>query len=215
MQGPIIFDDLSIDYKSMMKNPEGFAKQCYEAAESLKDILKADDSVSNYLRALPSEDVDTKPFMSILNEAYRMADDDYPIVALQELANKMRKMAGDIEYLAKSKAANELASKQDVMDKRTAHQQYIRLREAFNQWVNAMGSLNLYKTDTLPAMPGNYGDTVGLARYHFFFEGEEESYVIPQSVCRRLGIELMNLMDTIEYINSHPECGVTIKKVTN
>lgn len=218
--GNIIFDDLGIDYKSMMKNPEGFEKQVKDAAESLKDILKSDDSVTSYIKSLPKDEIDFKAFKDVLSEAYAVADSQYPINALAELAHLARKLASDLEYLAKSKATYELAAKQDVMDKRTAHSQYLRLREAFNDWVKAMKTLNLYSTEPLPGMPGNYGDTVGLARYVFFFQNEDgefedEGYVIPQSVCRRLGIELMNLMDTIEYINNHPECGVSVRKVTN
>lgn len=218
--GNVIFDDLGIDYQTMMSDTDGFKEQVYKAAESLKDILKAEDSVTRYLASLPEQEIDIVPFKKALNSVYQLADSDYPIVALTQLATLCRKLASDLEFMAKSKAADELANKLDEMDKRTAHQQYNRLRESFNEWGKSMSFLaklqkKTFDFEPLPGMPGNYGDTVGLARYRFFFEGEDEGYAVPQSVCRRIGIEPMNLMDTLEYLESHPELNISVKKVMN
>ncbi len=212
--GNIIFDDLEIDYSNMMKDPESFSKAVEEAANELKRILRASNSIENYIRNLPKDQTDLSSFQKELDEIWTFAEANLSVGAYPKLSDMLRKMANDIDYLAKSKAANEMANSMGAVDKQTAHFQYTRLREAYNKYAGAMSTLNIAELVSLPSMPGNYGPTVGLVHYLFQFEGDDEVYRNPYAVCKRLGIEGKTLMDLIEYLSSH-NTTVTVKQVTN
>lgn len=214
--GNHIFEDLEIDHSTMMSDPDSFCEQVYEAADNLKAVLKEENSVDKYLKSVTPPEFNKRDFRQVLNAVYALADSDIHFANLGAAAEMLRKLASDFDYLAKSKAADELGKKQNVMSKSLAHELYSTLREKFNKILEGLETVMGYTNGRkLPPMPGNYGQTVGLIHYLFFFEGEDESYRIPQAVCRRIGIEPMNLMDTLDYIKAHPELNITIKEVSN
>jgi hypothetical protein len=209
-----IFDDLEIDYSTMMTDPESFDQNVKKAADELKATLKSSTSIQSFLDSQKNTD-DMSSWKVNLNALYNDIESEMSIAGILEMAREVRKFASELESLARSKAAFELANKQGVMDKGTAHMMYVRLREAFNAWANAMKVLDIYEATPLPSMPGNYGTNVGLVfHYYFTFDGEEEGYMNPRTVCRLLGIDSMNLMDTVEYVTNNPDCGVTVTKLT-
>ncbi len=213
--GNVIFDDLEIDFSNMLEDREGFAKQCLEKAEELKSIMRGNTSISAHISKAPPYEGDYKEFDKLTTALYGYAEDNFPISAYKTLAKKLRKLADSIEYLATVKAVAELSDTVSVMDKATAAAQYSRLREAYNQWCEAVKLFDMGEFEKLKPMTGNYGGDAALVHYEFFFPGESEGYRMHLSVCRKLGIELRNLMDTIDYIHSHPETGVTIKQLTS
>jgi len=221
----VIFDDLGIDYSQMMTDPASFWEQVLEAAESLKKILKADNSVDNYIKnKIETEAFDFKAegFDKVLDELYSDADMSIPVGALHEFANKLRKLAKDIDFLARDKAMVEIASDQSI-DKSLAFDMYKDLREKANQWVDAVNLLGIYnEADKLPSMPGNYGGTISLTNYVFIFTDDADKDKIPYreftSVTRRLEREgkvlpeMKNKMDLVDYLRAHPELNVQVSE---
>jgi hypothetical protein len=209
-----IFDDLEIDYSTMMTDPASFEESVKKAADELKATLKSNTSISSYLDSQTNAD-DMTVWDKKLNTLYNEVDAEMSVAGIQALAKSLRKLAGELEAMARSKAVFELANNQNVMDKGTAHVMYVRLREAFNAWAKAMDVLDIYHADPLPPMPGNFGSQVGLVyHYYFTFEGDEEGYMNPYVVCKKLNIDGMNLMDTVDYVTNNPDCGVTLTKLT-
>ena len=224
-----IFDDLGIDYSQMMTDPAIFWEQVLAGADKLKGILKADNSVDNYIKNkieaenfdFVTEDVN---FNTILDDLYSDADSLIPVGALHEFANKLRKLAKDIDYLARDKAMVEIATDQSI-DKSLAFDMYKDLREKANQWVDAVSLLGIYKdAEKLPSMPGNYGGgLVNLTNYVFIFTADADKDKIPYreftSVTRRLEREghvlpeMKNKMDLVDYLRAHPELNVSITEI--
>jgi len=222
----VIFDDLGIDYSQMMTDPGLFWDQVLEAAEKLKGILKAENSVDNYVKnkiAADNYDFKAEGFTKVLDELYRDADESIPVGALHEFANRLRKLAKDIDFLARDKAMVEIASDQTI-DKSLAHDMYKDLREKANQWVDAVSMLGIYNGATkLPSMPGNYGGgLVNLTNYVFIFVDDADKDKIPYreftSVTRRLEREgnvlpeMKNKMDLVDYLRAHPELKVQVSE---
>jgi hypothetical protein len=211
-----IYSDLGIDFSEMMTNPQQFHDDVHEAANSLVKVMKSNTSIQDYMnkQEMPTL-AELQPYKTQLDNIYSDADSDLSIKGCLEMAKACRKMASDLEWLAKEKAMKSMAADDNAMDKSTAHVLYTELRTNFNGWLEAMTTLRLYKEGTkLVPMPGNYGAPVGLIHYVFTFE-DGEKFFNHLSACKHMGVEKMNLMDTIEYINTHPELKITITKLTN
>ena len=88
------------------------------------------------------------------------------------------------------------------------------LREKYNMYVKTMKVLDIADLPELPAMPGNYGAPVGLIHYTFQFSGDDEVYRNYNVVCRKLGIEQRNLMDTVDYCRKN-NVGVKVTELRN
>jgi len=218
-----IFDDLEIDFSTMLTDPEPFYKSCVDAAAELKSIMRGNTSIASHIAKAPKFDGSYAEYNKMMVEIWHKASEELPVSAYFELAKRMRKVAADIEYLAQSKAAQELAETTHVMDKATAHAQYKRLREALNQWLEAVKIFNVFEGEKLEPMSGNFGGDRALVHYMFFFgEGDDEYYRNHLAVCRKIGIDIhhndgrpMSLMDVVEYVEAHPELGITVKQITS
>lgn len=210
----IIFDDLEIDYSSMMSNPSSFIKAVHEKAEELRSVLKQDDSISSYIKSLDVEEAPNE-FQQSLDMIYQMAD-TIPISQLDDIISRVKRLAYDLETMKRDRAIYELAHRKDVLDKKTAHEQYVSLREAFNNYANAMETLNIVSDiERIPSMPGNYGAPVGLVNYVFEFDNGD-AFRNYRAVAKRLSLEPVgSLMDVVEYIADNPDCGCVVKKVVN
>ena len=140
------------------------------------------------------------------------------------LRNRLRKLAKDIDFLARDKAMVEMAGDQSL-DKTLAADMYKDLREKANQWVDAVSLLGIYNgAEKLPPMPGNYGGgLVNLTNYVFIFMDDEDKDKIPYrefaSVTRRLEREgrvipeMKNKMDLVDFLRAHPELNVIVTEV--
>jgi hypothetical protein len=209
-----IFTDLEIDYTHALSDPERFAKDVYEAAESLKTILRSNHSVQDYIDSRPKNPIPHNTFHQMLDDIYSKSD-ELEVGQLQELANMLKEMAKDIEKAAYHRATFELTQlDQNRLTKQEAHHQYCRLRESFNMWATMMRAFSEDETiKPLPPMPGNYGSNVALTTYVFIFEGEDDHYINWHAVNRKLGLPEMNRMDTVDYIRAHPELKVTVSEL--
>jgi hypothetical protein len=168
------------------------------------------------MKKLPESKLDRKVLRDPFNAIYEAAE-ELPIEQLAQLADELRKLAKQVEAVAYTRVVQELTATNGVVDKAILSDQYKRLRDSYNKIVDGWKALDIYRDAThLPAMPGNYGSTVGLIHYAFYFEGDDEPYLNYHSVCRRIGIEpFHNLMDTVEYIKAHPEHKVEVRKYTH
>ena len=214
----LIFEELGIDHRNMMVDPDDFARQCYKAADMLKTILQENTSVSNFVRNQEKNvEFDFTGVDNYVQDMWNYCNDTVPVGALTTVADKLRKLAKDIEYMARDKAMYAMAADDNRISKPMAIELYKVLRKKFNEWLEAMEILEYDVTATkMPPMPGNYGSTISLVKkYVYMFSGEKEGYLIHLSVLKRLELEYMNLSDTHDYINAHPELGVTITELTN
>jgi hypothetical protein len=226
-----IFQDLQIDYSNMMSDPQDFHSQCVNAAEKLKDILKADISVEHILKTTlenesptPEQTAKIKHFITL---DYEEADETMSVVEIMEYSAQLKKLAKDLEFLARDKVMLEMSKNDETnIDKSLAFDLYKELRERHNAWVDGMEMLsgfdeniNTAMTDIekLPSMPGNYGKgPQTLVHYIFRFGDEDDVYRIHHSVLRRLEKEghvidtHMNLMDAVDYLRANPELKVSI-----
>lgn len=213
--GNVIFEDLEIDFKNMMKDPETFCSAVEAKAEELKGTLKENNSVEVFMKGLPKSTFNKAESQKPLLEIYEAAE-TMPLENLQELADLFRDYAKSIEALIYSRAIKEITSTQGVTDKQLIHDQYCRLRDSYAKVLKSFDILDIkHNGKPLAAMPGNYGSPVGLSapRYAFFFDGDDEPYINYRVVCRKLGIEpFSTYMDTVDYLKSNPGLGVTVKE---
>jgi hypothetical protein len=214
--GNAIFTDLEIDYSDMLSDPQEFMSRVYEAADSLKEVLRSDTSLKA-MEAKFKENIQPAPVevTKVLNDLYQQAD-EMPLEFLLDTIQQARKFVNDLETMFTDRCIYEAANQNNtVADKRTAHEQYMRLKDSTNQYIAALKVLKAhenYNFKPLPNMPGNYGGgSNNLIRYVFEYQGEQ--YRNHRVICRALEIPMGNLMDCLEYIQSHPDCGVTVKKV--
>lgn len=217
----VIFDDLGIDYSTMMTDPQNFVDAVWKEALELQTVLKTDTSVDHYIKSeIATVEYNFSEADKLLANVYTYAEDNIPVGALAEFATKLRKLARDIEHMARDKAMLEIAN-DNPMDKSVAFDLYRELRKTFNTWLEMMVMLNLYKPEEdrkLPAMPGNFARRVGVIYYVFFFEGDTVAYRDYTSVTRRLTREghsvpeMKNLMDLVDYIRANPQLPVRVSE---
>ena len=212
----LIFEDLIIETGDMISDPDAFSSRVIEAAELLKNTMKKNDSVETYLKAIKPVVSSEIPKVKELIEGIYNIGESVPIEEMDSIITYVKALAKDLDTLKWYRAGNNIANEQGLMDKRTAHEQYIRLRESYNSYVDSLEVLELHSgLPKLPAMPGNYGSSVGLKSYIFFFDGEDEGFRSHIAVCRRLKIESRNLMDTLDYVKENPDCKVTVKVISS
>ena len=213
--GNAIFEDLEIDFRDMMSNPEGFAQRVYEAADELRAICKADTSTNAFMeRYKDTGQPVPQNILDDFNKVYENIDTielDFMVDAIKQA----KKLVSDLEVAFRDRCIRQAAREGTAIgDKRVAHAQYSRLKDDFNLYVKAI-SLFAFGKDLdlkpLPNLPGNYGSgTTNLIQYVFEFEGEQ--YRNHHVVCRKLGIETMSLMDLLEYLEEN-DSGVIVKEV--
>jgi hypothetical protein len=217
-----IFEDLGIDYEIMLSEPALFWKQVEAGAERLKTILKADNSPDNYLKnKVASADFDFSDYDKHISNLLLEAEEVVPVGAIKELAKKFRRLASDLELMARDKAMLEVAADQ-TMDKSVAHDMYKDLQKIANQVVDMWNILHIsHQASKLPSMPGNYGGNQTLVKYVFIFTGENQDGVPYReftTVIRKLQKqghivpEMNNLMDLVDYLRANPELGVTVSE---
>ena len=215
-QQSIIYDDLGIDRSNYLQDFHSFSKAVHEKASEMVDILKTANSISFLLNNLPAPTEDLSFVNKQMDEVYSWVDENVETQDLNAVATKLRKLASQVEAIARQRAQNELAKTNGAYDKAIVHSQYKALRESFNRYVGALDILHPgHGIEKLPPMPGNYAPNQELTYKVFQFDGDEDFYRDYRSVARRLGLENyreLTLMDVVEYINSN-DTGVTISEV--
>jgi len=228
-----IFQDLQIDYSNMMNDPQDFHSQCVREADKLKDILKADISPDSILKGIvDSTEItprESKQVSVIINEVYEIADDQMSVVQMLELAAELRKLAKNLEYLARDKVMLQISKDNEgSIDKSLAFDLYKELRERHNDWFSSMELLagfdpelanRMSDVEKLPALPGNYSKgPQNLAHYIYRIDDDEDIFRTHYGVLRELSklypkLDInttMNLMDAHDFLHAHPEFNVHI-----
>ena len=212
----VIFEDLEIDFSDMLTNPEGFAERVYEKAEELKAICKADTSVKSFEERYKAQGTETPSEITDFINNYYDAVDDADLSIMVDAIKKAKKLVTDLETAFRDRCIRQAATEgTNIGNKRVAHAQYTRLKDDFNLFVKSFKMFS-FASDIdlkpLPNLPGNYGSgNVSLIYYVFELNGDQ--YRNHYAVSRKVGIESMNLMDTVEYFNAHPELGVKVTEV--
>jgi hypothetical protein len=211
-----IFADLEIEYRDViMDDPVEFSRRVWEVADNLKAICRADTSVSSLEKMYREQSKEIKPeqeVQEIFNEIYELAekDDLNRVPVYIEMAKRLVK---DLETAFRDRCVYESARESSaISDKRVAHAQYTRLRDAFNLYQK---TADLFfpevkgQIKALPPLPGNYGSGANPLKSHVYTIGEDE-YRNHHVVCRQLGIPVMNVSDLHDYIAEHElDCKIT------
>jgi hypothetical protein len=227
-----IFQDLQIDYSNMMNDPQDFHAQCVREADKLRDILKADISPESVLKGIVAENEVTpnelKHVQTVIDEVYNIADDQLSVVAMLELASQLKKLAKDLEYLARDKVMLQISKDNEgQIDKALAFDLYKELRERHNNWYDSMEMLSGFDAEIasklddvskLPALPGNYSKgPQNLAHYIYRIDDDEDIFRMHYGVLRelnkRFNLDLnttMNMMDAHDFFKANPQYNVHI-----
>lgn len=209
----IIYDDLEIDYSDMMSDIEAFSERVNKKAEELREIMRSSNSVQDFLGSIKNVPTTKKAAIEqAIGSIYKIAD-EAEIEEIESIISLTKALVRDLETLKWWKAGNIVAQSTSILDKRTAHEQYMRLREAYNQYAEAITVLGLGNPEKLKSMPGNYGATAGLPQYIFFEGDSEEGYRNHFAVAKKLNQTFKSLMDAVEYVRSNPDCGYVVKEV--
>jgi len=235
-----IFQDLQIDYSNMMNDPQDFHSQCVRESNRLKDILKADISPESILKGIVADN-DVTPtevtnIQDMVGKVYETADNEMSVVAMLELADQLKKLAKNLEYLARDKVMLQIskaAESTGFIDKSLAFDLYKELRERHNDWYSSMELLagfdpelanKLTTIEKLPALPGNYSKgPQNLAHYIYRIDDDEDIFRTHYGVLRELNKRnpqlsintTMNLMDAHDFLHAHPEFNVHITQRTD
>lgn len=211
----IIYDDLEIDHADSMSDIDAFNKRVHAKADELREIMRSSNSVQDFLGNIKPTKIQEnvkQAMMAALADVYSSAE-LAPIEELDEYITFAKKLVGDLETLKWWKAGNIVAQTTSILDKRTAHEQYMRLHKAYNAYCEAITTLGLGAPEKLKSMPGNYGATAGLPQYIFFEGDSEEGYRNHFAVAKKLNVTFKNLMDAVDYVRNNPDCGYTVKEV--
>ena len=218
-----IFQDLQIDYSNMMNDPQEFHASCVREAEKLRDILKADISPESVLKDILSNETpsarEDEYIKAEIEALYKESDDGMSVPALLKFAEQLRRLAKDIEYLARDKVLLRISKDNEgSIDKALAFELYKELRTRHNDWVDGMEMLARFDPDMkgkledvhkLAALPGNYSrGPQNLAHYIFRIDGDEDIFRMPHGVfyeLRKRGVlpadfdcTKPNMMDAVE-----------------
>src|SRR5215510_3632078 len=102
-----IFQDLQIDYSNMMNEPQDFHANCVREADKLREILKADISPESILKGIvadnPLDEDQVKANAAEIHRIYESVDKTFTIPEMLDFAERLRKLAKDVEYLARDK----------------------------------------------------------------------------------------------------------------
>ena len=161
-----IFLDLEIDIELMTQDQDSFVQQVYERADFLLSILNSKTSLKG-ARSEASKKAETNEEAKVKakNWFYQktsVVNDEMEDLSLDELyhtINEARELVKDLELLFHSKANTEMImGSPSAMDKGLAHEQYTRLRNAFNTFREFCKLM--YEKNYVPLDPksGNYGD---------------------------------------------------------
>jgi hypothetical protein len=212
-----IFEDLGIDFSDMMTDHKAFSERCLAEERKLADILKSDTSVKTFERRVLDEAAEA----STPDKAVELFDAIYELgdtVSLPELARMIesaRTLVKDLETALHQRAVIEATTgNSPVSDKRFAHYQHTKLREAYEQYRKFVASFFKVELKMIKGISGNFGSSLSpLERFTFEINGEQ--FMSPHPVIRRLGKseELHTIADLLEYIEANPDAPVIVRKV--
>lgn len=215
-----ILEDLEIDKSDFLTDPESFAQRCFDKAEELKAICKEDKSLASYTASVKerAQELQTPPHIQALIQNLFDEVDKLEPAQIYPVIESVRRLIDDLGFTIKDKLSMELTNQSaSVMDKRLAHQLYIRLHKMYQHYVETIKCLMPQtKLPIIRALPGNYG--AGLSPlshlYYYFDDAPDDPYMNHRAVIRKLGLvdEVKDIMGLLEYIENNPNCGVTIKE---
>lgn len=221
--GNAAFEDLNIDPNLMMLDPVKFAEQVYEAADSLREVMRADTSTAAITRQFEEIKAPADSSISVLmNAIYEMAD-ELPLEQMPNIIEQARTLVRDLETQFKDRVFLEASkNSKEVKDKKLAALMYKDLRDAFNDIVEFITTFfknklpKDYVMKPLPSMPGNWGaNTTGLKHYTFQIGDDADNiYRQPAAVCRKLGVPLIHMYDDFfEFIEANPQHDIRVKEI--
>jgi len=211
-----IFDDLEIDKSTMLSNPEGFLKAIHEKADELKEVCRKSVTIQSLSSRYDDNRKEVPLVQQELLDTFYVELDNMTLDYMADAIQKVKRLATDLETAYKDRLIREASQASGTtQDKKLAHIQYSRLREAHEAFIKALpilGRSELVEAK-LPPLPGNYGGGNSTFVHYVFNIGDDE-YRNHYAVCRKLGIETRPLMDVIDYIEANPGLGVSVKEVS-
>lgn len=214
---PSIFEDLEIDTSDLLTEPAEFAKRVIAKANELESVLKSDTSVSSFKRQIESRSRSIKcpeNIQQMFVDIYAAADES-SLEELVKIIDQAKELVRDLDTAFHSRAAyDSVKEKSPLADKRVAHAQHVKLREAYDSFSKFAKMFFDYTPPIIKGQSGNFGSSLSpLKTYVFVIDGDEFMNHFP--VIRRLGMneELKTLMDLLEYLDNHPEAPVEVKEV--
>lgn len=188
-----IFLDLEIDVNLMLTDPDAFAKEVYQAADKLLNVLNSKHSLKGAqneaehtakLDAVAHSKASNyfKPFY---DEIYEVSE-TMPINELYHLIKEAKDLVRDLELQFHSRSRNEMImNSPNSVDKKLAHDQYMRLRTAFDAFREFAKLLNDKVYTPLQAKSGNYGADSATTYPSYRFDGQ--AFNNYRAVARLLG----------------------------
>ena len=188
-----IFLDLEIDVDNMISDPDTFAKDVYAAADKLLNVLNSKHSLKGAQNEVEhSAKLDSvakskasnyfKPFYDEIYEA----SEDMPLHELYHLIKEAKDLVRDLELQFHSRSRNEMImNSPNTTDKRLAHDQYMRLRTAFDAFRDFAKLLNDKVYNPLAAKSGNYGADSATTYPSYRYDGQ--AFNNYRAVARLLG----------------------------
>ena len=188
-----IFLDLEIDVDKMISDPDSFAKEVYQAADKLLNVLNSKHSLKGAQNeAEHTAKLDTvanskasnyfKPFY---DEIYEQSE-DMPLNELYHLIKEAKDLVRDLELQFHSRSRNEMImNSPNSTDKKLAHDQYMRLRTAFDAFRDFAKLLNDKVYTPLQAKSGNYGADSATTYPSYRYDGQ--AFNNYRAVARLLG----------------------------
>lgn len=214
-----ILEDLEIDSSDMLSDPKAFAVRIVDKCYELKAILKGGISIGSHtenMKEIAAEKGTPQVITDKLSELYVLIDSLSTEEAYASIAAIIQ-FKSDVEYLVKDKIARDVTRESaTVMEKKLAHQYYNGLRDLYGNFVSTISILDknlAAKLPQIPAMPGNFGSTNPVKTFLYILDDQPgEEYWSPYAIIRKLGMsdKLKTMMDLHEFIESNPNCGVSM-----
>lgn len=213
-----IFEDLDIDFSDMLEEPKAFAARVKAKASELEVILKSDTSVSALEQKVRDESKNAEvPTVvnEILDDLYQ-ATDEATLPELVKTIERARLLVKELETAFSSRVMyDSVKDNSPVNDKKLAHFQHKRLREAYESYATFVEVFKEIKLPVINGVSGNFGSATPLERIVFEYIPTNEQFMNPHPVIRRLGLtdKLHSVADLIEYLQEHEDAPVNVKKV--
>jgi len=218
-----IFLDLEIDVNNMITDQDQFAKDVYAAADSLLNVLNSKHSLKGAQNevehsakldavAKSKAEIYFKPFYE---EIYGYSE-DVELNELYHLIKEAKDLVRDLELQFHSRSRNQMImNSPNTTDKRLAHDQYMRLRTAFDAFREFAKLLNDKVYTPLQAKSGNYGADSATTYPSYRYDGQ--AFNNYRAVARLLGWnpdEFMSHSDFTERLELEGVTDVEVVQVT-
>jgi hypothetical protein len=206
--GKSIFVDLEIDASLMMNDPDKFASEVIRVGDELTSIFSGKMSVKDAesdatkaaKRNLVAKEVAYKNVEEVADKYDKMSE-DMDLDELYYTIKEFKSIVETLELAFNSRSRNAMImSSSSITDKKLAHSQYMKLREAYGAFIQFSQLMNDKIYVNLKPRTGNYqSDVVTYPAYRF----NGEIYQNYRAVARLAGWnseDFHNHMDLVEKI---------------